>query len=718
MAETLLIELLAEELPPKSLARLSEAFSAAVLDGLKEQGFTNAGSASRSFATPRRLAVLIPKVLAKQPDRLLERKGPAVNAGYDAEGKPTPALLGFAKSCGVAVTKLEKCPGDKGEQFVFRAKQKGETLAKQLPAIVEAAIKKLPVAKIMRWGAGEAQFVRPVHGLVMLHGKAVVPGAVLGISSGRITLGHRFLSRGPITVAHADKYETLLAQRGRVIADYAKRKALIERQLDRGVAKLGRGMNWRIGKSAELIDEVASIVEYPAVYGGGFGEEFLDVPRECLIISMQQHQKYFPLADARGKLLRQFLVVSNIQTKNPKHIVHGNERVLRARLADARFFYDQDRSTTLAERVPKLANVVYHNKLGSQLERVQRLQKLAGEIARRLDADVEQAERAAWLCKADLLTDMVGEFPELQGIMGRYYAVHDGLPDAVAEAIRAHYLPRFAGDELPAAAIGMSVALADKLDTLVGIYGIGLVPTGDKDPYGLRRAALGVIRILVENSGKIPALEVLELLQLARSQFATGVLAESVAQDLHGFMFERLKPYLRERGFLPDEIDAVLSLNPTRLDQIVPRLQALQSFRRLPAAAALAAANKRIRNILRQAGVGPRRQNFDLQMLNDEAERALGGELRALSGPVQQLLADRDYAGYLKRLAALRPAVDRFFDKVMVMVEDPVVRSNRLALLSELSALFLQVADISRLQEQGSASVAPGKPARAANVEV
>ena len=698
MAASLLIELLTEELPPKSLARLSEAFSRGVFDGLKEQGFVSADASPRAFATPRRLAVVITEVSAKQADRMVERKGPAVSAGYDADGQPTPALLGFAKSCGVAVAKLDRVASDKGEQFVFRFKQKGEVLAKQLPALIEAVIKKLPVPKLMRWGAGEAQFVRPVHGLVMLHGKKLVPGMVLGVKSGCTTLGHRFLSCGPITITHAENYETLLKQRGRVIADYAKRKALIEQQLDQKAVKLGRGVNWHLGKSAALIDEVASIVEYPVVYNGGFSQEFLDVPRECLIISMQQHQKYFPLVDARGKLLARFLMVSNIQTKNPKHIIHGNERVLRARLADARFFYDQDRRTKLAARVPKLANVVYHNKLGSQLERVQRLQKLAGEIARRLHADAEQAERAAWLCKADLLTDMVGEFPELQGIMGRYYAAHDGVPDAVAEAIRAHYLPRFAGDELPASAIGISAALADKLDTLVGIYGIGLVPTGDKDPYGLRRAALGVIRILVEKAKLMPALEIIELLQLARSQFANGVVAEGVAQDLHGFLFERLKPYLRERGFLPDEIDAVLSLNPTRLDQIVPRLQALQAFRRLPEAEALAAANKRIRNILRQAGVGPGLPSFDLAQLTDQAEIELGGALRALTGPVRQLLDEQDYAGCLKRLAALRPPVDRFFDKVMVMVEDPAVRGNRLALLGELSGLFLQVADISRLQ--------------------
>jgi glycyl-tRNA synthetase beta chain len=550
----------------------------------------------------------------------------------------------------------------------------------------------------MRWGAGEAQFVRPVHGLIVLHGRRVVPGTVLGVKSGRTTWGHRFLSRGPITIGYAENYEALLLKRGRVVADYAKRKALIERQLNQNAAKLGRGVHWDVGKSAALVDEVTSLVEYPAVYAASFGREFLDVPRECLIVSMQQHQKYFPLEDGRGKLLARFLLVSNILTKNPKHIVHGNERVLRARLADARFFYDQDRKAKLAARVPKLANVVYHNKLGSQLERVQRLQKLAGEIAHRLNADVEQAERAAWLCKADLLTDMVGEFPELQGVMGRYYAVHDGVPEAVAEAIRAHYLPRFAGDELPTSAVGVSVALADKLDTLVGMYGIGLAPTGDKDPYGLRRAALGVIRMLVENRQRLPALEIRELLQLARARFADGVLAEGVTQDLHGFLFERLKYYLREHGFLPDEIDAVLSLNPARLDQIVPRLRALQAFRRLPEAEALAAANKRIRNILRQAGVGPGAPSFDPGQLTDEAEIELGQALRALTEPVRQLLDNRDYEGCLKRLAALRAPVDRFFDKVMVMVEDPGVRGNRLALLGELSGLFLRVADISRLQ--------------------
>ena len=698
MAASLLIELLTEELPPKSLRDLGEKFAIAVHDGLASKAFIPSVVDFKFYATPRRLAVLIPKVAAKQADRTVERKGPAVSAGFDKDGQPTPALLGFAKSCGVAVAKLERAASDKGEQFVFRSKQKGETLAKQLPALIEAAIKKLPIPKLMRWGTGEAQFVRPVHGLVILHGKSVVPGTVLGVKSGRTTLGHRFLSRGPLSLANAGSYETQLLKRGKVVADYAQRKTLIERQLNQKAAKLGRGVHWQVGKSATLLDEVASLVEYPVVYTAGFNREFLDVPRECLIVSMQQHQKYFPLMDARGKLLAQFLLVSNILTKNPKHIVHGNERVLHARLADARFFYDQDRKTKLAARVPKLANVVHHNKLGSQLERVQRLQKLAGEIARRLNCDVEQAERAAWLCKADLLTDMVGEFPELQGVMGYYYATHDGVPEAVAEAIRSHYLPRFAGDELPASTVGVCVALADKLDTLVGMYGIGLVPTGDKDPYGLRRAALGVIRMLVENALRMPAIEIDELLKLARALFPDGVLAEGVTQDLHGFLFERLKSYLRERGFLPDEIDAVLSLDPVRLDQIVPRLQALQAFRRLPEAEVLAAANKRIRNILRQAGVGPRTPVFDPAQLTDEAEIDLGRTLRALSEPVRQLLDKQDYAGCLKHLATLRPSVDRFFDKVMVMVEDPAVRGNRLALLGELSGLFLQVADISKLQ--------------------
>jgi glycyl-tRNA synthetase beta chain len=694
MKETLLVEILTEELPPKALARLMEAFSHGLFEGLKEKNFLPPEAEFTPFATPRRLAVLISSVLAKQADRVVERKGPALATALDASGQPAPALLGFAKSCGVEVSKLERQAGEKGEYFVYRAKQKGEPLKSHLAAVVEAALKKLPVPKTMRWGAGEAQFVRPVHGVILLHGKKVVPGTVLGLKSGNKTRGHRFLSTGALTIRNARDYDKLLKQQGKVIASFETRRETIASALDDAAHKSGKGVRWDLGKSAELVDEVTSIVELPVVLTGSFDRAFLAVPKECLIISMQQHQKYFPLADDRGELLPNFLFVSNMKAANPKGIIHGNERVLRARLSDARFFYDQDRKTKLEERVPRLANVVYHNKLGSQLQRVQRIQKLAGQIAHRLQADVAQAERAAVLAKADLLTDMVGEFPELQGTMGRYYARHDGEVPAVAAAIEQHYLPKTAGGALPEEVVAISVALADKLDTLTGIFGIGLAPSGDKDPFGLRRAALGVVRILAEKS---LALDILELLTLARGHFPAGVVADSVAQDLHGFMLDRLKPYLRDKLFELDEIDAIVSLNPTRFDQVLPRLKALQAFRALPQAEALAAANKRIRNILKQANSAPA-TGVDPAMLREPAEQQLAQEVEALRAQVEALLNAGNYAAALKMLASLRPAVDAFFDKVMVMAEDMALRHNRLALLANLSNLFLGAADISKLQ--------------------
>jgi glycyl-tRNA synthetase beta chain len=694
MTAPLLVELLTEELPPRALARLMEAFSRGIFEGLKEKNFLAGAAESRPYATPRRLAVVISDVLDKQPDRVLERKGPAVTAGLDAAGNPTPALLGFAKSCGVDVAKLARRPGDKGEYFVYSSKHKGEPLKQHLAAVVEAALRKLPIPKVMRWGSGEAQFVRPVHGVILLHGKKFIPGMVLGLKSGNKTRGHRFLSQKPITIGHARDYEKILKQSGKVLASFEARREAIAKALDAEARNSAPGADWNLGKTAELIDEVTSLVEYPVVLAGGFDKAFLEVPKECLVISMQQHQKYFPLADKEGKLLPRFLFVSNMKAANPKEIIHGNERVLRARLSDARFFYDQDRKQRLADRLPRLGNVVYHNKLGSQLERVQRLEKLSGKIAQLLKADRAHAERAAQLCKADLLTEMVGEFPELQGIMGRYYAKYDHEPTLVADAVEQHYWPRTAGGELPKNPIAVCVALADKLDTLVGIYGIGLVPTGEKDPFGLRRAALGVVRILVEKS---LALDVKDLLASARSQFPNGVIADTVVQDLHGFMLERLKPYLKEKGFEPDEIDAVVSLNPARLDQVLPRLKALKEFRALPEGQALAAANKRIRNILRQAGGTPS-EKVDAGRLAEPAERKLSEAIQTLEAQVAPLFKAGNYAEALKRLAGLRPAVDEFFDKVMVMVDDAAVRDNRLALLNRLGNLFLNVADISRLQ--------------------
>jgi glycyl-tRNA synthetase beta chain len=708
MADTLLIEILTEELPPKSLARLSEAFSNHVYHGLKDNGFVRAHSDPQPFATPRRLAVLIPEVLAKQPDRVVERRGPAVSAGLDAAGKPTAALLGFARSCDVKPSALERLAGEKGEHFVYRAKQKGEPLKDHLSAIVEASLKRLPAAKLMRWGDGEAQFVRPVHGLVMRHGNKTVPGQVLGLKSGHQTQGHRFLSRGAVAITHAKDYERLLERRGKVIAGFYSRVKQIETQLDKQARKIGRAVSWNLNDSAALIEEVASLVEYPVVYVGEFSAEFLKIPKECLVISMQQHQRYFPLIDNKGKLLNRFLFVSNIKTGAPKHIIRGNERVLKARLADAKFFFDQDKKTSLATRTSKLGSVVYHNKLGSQLERVERVKKLAVKLAAILVAaqsmpreETEATERAAFLCKADLLTDMVGEFPELQGIMGRYYALHDGESPTVARAIEQHYFPRTGAGELPDNRPAICVSLADKCDALVGIYGLGLIPTGEKDPFGLRRQALGVARILMEKS--LP-LEITEILQLAYSRFPTEVLAENVAADLYGFILERLKPYLRERDFLPDEIDAVLSLRPSRLDQILPRLTALQKFRELPEAKALAAANKRIFNILRQAGLISEDGQYmaqpaiDAALSREVAERELAQALALAASEVSPLFLEGRYTEGLKRLARLREPIDKFFDQVMVMVDDEYLRSARLGLLGQVHALFVEVADISRLQ--------------------
>lgn len=706
MTSPLLVELLTEELPPKALSRLMEAFSHDIFEGLKEKNFLAAGAELRRYATPRRLAVLISAVLDKQPNRVVERKGPAVTSALDAAGRPTPALLGFAKSCQVEIVKLDRRSGDKGEYFVYSSLQKGELLKQHLAAIVEAALKKLPVPKIMRWGSSEAQFVRPVHGVILLHGRKVVPGVVLGLKSSNKTRGHRFLSHGAITIQHAKDYEKVLKQQGKVFVSFEMRRDdLIKRQLDAAALKLGKGVTWKVGRQRSdnideisdlvtLIEEVTSLVEFPQVYVGSFDAAFLEVPRECLIVSMRQHQKYFPVTDEHGKLLPNFMFVSNMKVSNPQEIIHGNERVLRARLADAKFFFDQDRKHKLIERLPRLANVVYHNKLGSQLERVQRLEKLSGKIAQLIKTDIAYAERVARLCKADLLTEMVGEFPELQGIMGRYYARLDHEPSEVADAIEQHYFPRTAGGELPSHPIAVCVALADKLDTLVGIYGIGLVPTGEKDPFGLRRAALGVVRILVEKS--LP-LDVIELLSGTRSQFPNGVIAGGVAQDLHAFMLERLKPYLKEKGFEPDEIDALVSLKPTRLDQVLPRLRAIKEFRALPEAQALAAANKRIRNILRQAGGAPA-GGVDAARLPEPAERQLFEAVQALEGQVAPLIKSGNYTEALKRLAGLRPTVDEFFDKVMVMADDTAVRNNRLALLNRLSSLFMNVADISRLQ--------------------
>lgn len=688
--ESLLIELLTEELPPKSLKRLSDALAAGIADGLKEKHFSSERSKVEAFATPRRLAVRVGAVVAKQEDRIVERKGPSIQAGLGPDGQPTQALLGFARSCGADVKKLERHKDEKGEYFVYRMKQKGEPLAQHLGALVEAALKKLPVAKIMRWGSGEAQFVRPVHGVILLHGAKVIPGVVLGLKSGNKTLGHRFLSRGVITIKRPADYEKTLAKLGNVVASFDARRDTIVKELDKAAAKQGKNTNWHLGKDKDLIDEVASIVESPRVYLGQFDAAFLDLPRECLVMSMQQHQKYFPLADAQGKLLARFLFVSNMNPSDPSQIIRGNERVLRARLSDAKFFYDQDRKQTLAERAPRLANVVYHNKLGSQLDRVQRIEKIALGIAGMLSVDPSSAARAAHLCKADLLTDMVGEFPELQGVMGRYYAHHDGEAGDVAEAIEQHYLPRAAGGPLPQHPVAACVALADKLDSLAGMFGIGQQPTGEKDPFGLRRAALGIIRIVIE---KKLSLSLKELVSLAFSHQPGNV--GQAQNDLVTFIFDRLQGYLREAGYTAQEIETVLPSRPEHLAEIPVVLDAVRNFQRLPEAVDLAAANKRIVNIIKKAGA--EKLNAEESLLADPAERTLFDAMQQVRPDVESRFQARDYTAALQSLARLKKPVDAFFDEVMVMVDDARVRDNRLALLGDLKALMNRVADISKL---------------------
>ncbi|WP_301102400.1 glycine--tRNA ligase subunit beta [Propionivibrio sp.] len=691
MNNSLLIELRTEELPPKSLKALSEAFASGVFAALKEQAFASAHSVCTPYATPRRLAMVLTDIAEQQADRIIEKKGPAVSSGIDTEGKPTRALEGFMRSAGVTFAQLHKIGDGKAESFVARIEMKGETLSTHLANIVAQALKKLPIQKLMRWGDSEHQFVRPVHGLIMLHGERVVAGELLGLLSGNRTRGHRFLSSGEIVVATPEDYSTQLAA-GKVIASFAERRASIAAQLNARAAAL----NARLNPADGLLDEVTALVEWPAVYVGEFEAEYLEVPQECLILTMQQNQKYFPLLDCMGKLINKFLIVSNMQVDDPQHIIGGNARVVRPRLSDARFFYNKDRKATLASRLEKLGSVVYHNKIGSVLQRVERLEALAQKIAVRLDANASLAARAARLAKADLSTDMVGEFPELQGIMGRYYALHDGEDAAVADAVQSHYQPRFAGDALPQGKIACATALADKLDALVGFFGIGQLPTGDKDPFGLRRAALGVLRILMESP---LALDLAELIADAQAGFSAGVLMTPVAEPLLDFILDRLRGLLKEAGYAQDIVESVLAQRPTRIDLVPARLDAVRAFLALPDALALAAANKRIGNILKKSeGAGAKQfSEPDPALLQEDAEKALYERVAEIAPRVKAHVANEAYADALKALASVRVVVDHFFDKVMVNTDDSAVRANRLGLLKALFDQLNAVADISKL---------------------
>ena len=678
MAEkaTLLVELRTEELPPRSLRALSEVFAERVLEALAKAQLAAADAPLNVYATPRRLAFSIADVAPSAPGRESEVTGPSAAA-------PAQAIAGFARKHGLSPEQLERRDTPKGPVMLARVKLKGAVLDEMLAGALEDALKALPIPKLMRWGSGDAQFVRPVHGLILLHGERVVPGSVLGIASGRSTAGHRFMGSDDIGLRSADEYETRLEGDGKVIASFAARRAEIDRQLKAAALKESADL----GGYADLLDEVTALVEFPRVYAGGFDRAFLEVPAECLILTMRQNQKYFPLFDGKGHLLARFLIVSNMRVDDPRPIVTGNERVVRPRLEDARFFYNQDRKTRLEARVPALAKVVYHGKLGSQLERVERVRALAERIARDLKTDVALTGRAAWLAKADLLTGMVGEFPELQGVMGRYYALRDGEPREVADAIAEHYLPRFAGDMLPASAAGAALALADKLEALAGLFSIGQAPTGERDPYGLRRAALGVIRILVER--QLP-LALDALLEAASAPFGGKATAE-----LQTFIHERARGYFREHGYTANEVEAVLCLAPTRLDLIPKQLEAVRAFSALPEAESLAAANKRIANILKQAGTVP--AEFDPSLMLLPEEKSLASTFGRLQPDVDRAFRALDYTGALKALASLKAPVDAFFDKVMVMDKDPRVRANRIGFLGKLHGTMNRIADLSKL---------------------
>lgn len=691
----LLVELFVEELPPKDLKRFGEAFAATLSAGLKTRGLATDHSATTSYATPRRLAVHVSAVRAQADDRAVSLKLMPVSVGLAADGQPTPALLKKLASVGAdasVLPQLKRQPDGKAEALFYDSLVKGPMLAEGLQGALDEALAGLPIRKVMQYqlddGWSSVNFVRPVHGLVALHGADVVPLRAFGLVSGRETRGHRFEAAvEPVVLQDADHYARQLEEQGAVIASFAARHAEIVRQLDHAAKQQGL----QPIDDAALLDEVTALVERPNVLLCRFEPEFLDVPQECLILTMKANQKYFPLLDAAGKLTNQFLVVSNIRPADASRVTGGNERVVRPRLADAKFFFDQDRKKSLADRVGGLDKVVYHGKLGSQGERVQRVRAIAAGIAKQLGADVAQADRAALLAKADLLTDMVGEFPELQGIMGGYYARHDREADEVALAIEDHYKPRFAGDELPRGQVGEIVALADKLETLVGLFGIGQLPTGDKDPFALRRHALGVIRLLSERQLALP---LDKLLHDAAQAFGDRITDASAA--LSDFIYERLAGALREQGATAQQVDAVLSLRPKELGDVGKKLAAVRAFAALPESESLAAANKRVSNILKKAD-GEVAEQVDAALFTDPAEKALHAALVDIERIARPAFDRRDFTASLQALAALKAPVDAFFDQVMVNADDPKIRVNRLGLLAILRSAMNRVADLSRL---------------------
>ena len=705
--QPLLIELLTEELPPKALSKLGDSFAESIFQSLKKDGVLSNSSTCTKFATPRRLAVLITDVLSQAPQQRRREKLLPVSIGLDANGQASAPLIKKLSSLGIEqvnLAQLERDGEGKNETFYIQLDQAGLSLTDAAQQAINTCLSKLPIPKVMRYqiDAGTAQavdvqFVRPAHHLIVMHGSEVLPVHALGLKSSNTTLGHRFLSDGSLTIKHATEYETTLESSGKVIADFDKRLNQMKLALNE------KAQGHQVLMPQSLLEEVCSLVEWPVVYDCSFEKEFLDVPQECLILTMQTNQKYFALTDQKGKLVNQFLIVSNIETKTPDAIISGNERVVRPRLADAKFFFEQDKKKALKDRIKDLSKVVYHNKLGTQLERSERVQTIALWIANELFANQSQitqdTQRAAEIAKCDLLTDMVGEFPELQGIMGRYYAHHDGESAEVAQACMEHYFPRFAGDQLPQSQVGTVLALADKIETIVGIWGIGLAPTGEKDPFALRRHALGICRILIEK--QLP-LKVQNLLEIAKATFKQAEVQDNAQlHEIYQFILDRLKAYLKDqasdgKNYTSQEIDAVVSLNPNILADLLQRLAAVRAFAQLPEAEALAAANKRIGNILKKVD-GQTPSSVNPTLFQEAAEKSLYQALETIEPQARAALQKGEYAQALKAFASIRAATDQFFADVMVMCPDEKLKNNRIALLHQLHTLMNQVADISKL---------------------
>ncbi|EJL6324639.1 glycine--tRNA ligase subunit beta [Vibrio cholerae] len=693
MAKEFLIELGTEELPPKQLRTLAEAFAANFAAELATADIAHEGVTW--FATPRRLALKVANLAESQPDRVVEKRGPAVNVAFDADGKPTKAAEGWARGNGITVEQAERLVTDKGEWLLFKEQVQGQQTASVVVEMAAKALANLPIAKPMRWGDKETQFIRPVKTLTILFGSELIQGEILGVASARTIRGHRFMGEAEFTIESAEQYPAILEERGKVIADYATRKAMIIEGSQQAAQQLGGIADLEDA----LVEEVTSLVEWPVVMTAKFEEKFLKVPAEALVYTMKGDQKYFPvyshkMGDANKKLLPNFIFVSNIESKEPRHIVEGNEKVVRPRLADAEFFFNTDRKRPLVDRLSLLENAIFQQQLGTIKDKTDRITELAGYIAEQIGADVEKSKRAGLLAKCDLMTSMVFEFTDTQGVMGMHYARHDGEAEEVAVALNEQYMPRFAGDELPSRGVSAAVAMADKLDTIVGIFGIGQAPKGS-DPFALRRASLGVLRILVEYGYQ---LDLVDLIAKAKSLFGNRLTNANVEQEVIEFMLGRFPTWYQDAGFSIDIIQAVLARNPTKPADFDQRVKAVSHFRALEEAEALAAANKRVGNILAKYD-GELGEEIDLALLQEDAEKALAEAVEIMAEALEPAFATGNYQEALSKLAGLRAPVDAFFDNVMVMADDEALKKNRLTLLNKLRNLFLQIADISLLQK-------------------